>query len=201
MTFWWLSWCGLYDYGKYLGVRFNDEKYNLFVEFLSETSFIIPFKEIAFISEKPIQVHWKGDVLHNESGAAVLYKDEYGLWSLNGVTVTKEIVETPADKLDPKLILTEKNAEIRREIVRKIGIERICQKLETKTIDRKGDYELLKLPIPEMETSALYLKMKNPSIDAYHMEGVPPDIKTCQEAINWRAFGDVSIQWTPSQLT
>jgi hypothetical protein len=105
---------------------------------------------------------------------------------LNGVSVPKEIVITPSDKLDPSLILKEKNAEIRREIVRKIGVERVCEKLETKTIEKNNGYELLEIPIAGMETKAKYLKMKNPSIDTFHIEGVASDINSIREAIHFR---------------
>jgi len=192
MSLWWLNWCGYYDFAKYLGVKFDEEVFTLFMDFQKEIHFIIPYKKIVFISEKPIAIHWKDKLLHHEKGPAIEYKDGYVVWSLNGVRVTKELVKTPANKLDPKLLLKEKNAEIRREIVRKIGIERICQKLKTKTLDLlpeqifnglKTDYELLQLEIPEMNRPATYLKMLNPSIGTYHLEGVPPDIETCQQAI------------------
>jgi len=152
-------------------VEFDKDKYDLFVNFNSEVNFIIPYKGIAFISEKPIAIHWKNQRLHNEKGLAVEYSDGYGLYSLNGVRVPKEIVMTPAEQLDPTLILKEKNAEVRREIVRKIGVERVCQKLGAKVIDKEGDYELLNLDLGENRIRP-YLKMKNPSIGVYHIEGV-----------------------------
>jgi hypothetical protein len=139
------------------------------------------------VSEKPTRVDWKNGQLHNDNAAAIIYKDNYGLWALNGVRVTKEIVETKAEDLNPELILREKNAEVRRELVRKIGIGRICEKLQTKTISVLGEmYELIELQIPGMKTPARYLKMRNPSIDVVHLEGVPPDIDTCQEALDFR---------------
>ena len=115
---------------------------------------------------------------------ALKYSDGYGLWCLNGVRVSKEIVETSSEKLDPQLLLQEENAEIRREIVRKIGIERVCQKLNAKCIDKLGNYELLLLNLGDRDRP--YLKMINPSISCYHIEGIAPRIKTVKEALNWR---------------
>jgi len=126
-------------------------------------------------------------ILHCYNAPAIEFSGNWNIWCLNGVKVSKEIVETPAHKLDPELILNGKNVEVRREIVRKIGIEKICQKLQTKTIDTWGDYELLELPqLDDMRIKPIYLKMKNPSIGVYHMEGVPPNIKTCKQALAWR---------------
>jgi len=123
-------------------------------------------------------------ILHCETTPALI-SDWVDLYSLNGVFVTQEIVMTPAEKLDPKLVLTEKNAEIRREIVRKIGIERVCIKLGAETLDKKDDYELLNLNLGDGRKRP-YLKMKNPSIATYHLEGIPPEINTVEQALNWR---------------
>jgi hypothetical protein len=97
----------------------------------------------------------------------------------------KEYVETPWDKLDPKLIIKETNAEVRRELVRKIGIERVVEKLGAKVLDKKGDYELIMLDIGDNNLRP-YLKMKNPSIGVYHIEGVQPGCKTVDDALNFR---------------
>ena len=67
-----------------------------------------------------------------------------------------------------------------------------------KIIDTWLDYELLKLHIPNMVTTPIVLKMKNPSIGYYHIEGVPSYIKTVQEALTWRCNG---FTWNPKQLT
>ena len=126
--------------------------------------------------------------LHNDNGPAIAYSDGFSVWALNGVRVTKEIAETPAEKLNSKLILEEKNAEVRREIVRKIGIEKVCKDLNAKIIDRWEDYELLELDLQDGRKRP-YLKMKNPSIKTYHIEGIAPNIKTVQEALVWRNRG------------
>ena len=83
--------------------------------------------------------------------------------------------------------MKEKNAEVRREIVRKIGIERVCQKLNAKVLDKSlnGIYELLNLDLGDGR-SRPYLKMRNPSIKTYHLEGVPIEIDTVEKALNWR---------------
>ena len=144
-----------------------------------------PYENICFVSDRPEQIHRKGVQLHNDSGPAVLYRDGYALWCLNGVDVGESIVTTPADQLDANLILTTKNAEVRREIVRKIGIERVCNKLNAKVIDTQGDYSLLLLDLRDGRKRP-YLKMLNPSIGTYHIEGVPPECDTVEKAITWR---------------
>lgn len=146
---------------------------------------IYPFDDICLVSKKPIKIVRKDNQLHNDNGPSIEYCDGFCLYHLNGVKMDKEYVMTPWNKLDPKLILKEQNAEIRRELVRKIGIERIVDKLGAKTLDSKGDYELLQLNLGDKRKRP-YLKMKNPSIGVYHIEGVHPDCKTVDDAIKFR---------------
>lgn len=85
-------------------------------------------------------------------------------------------------ELDPKCILTERNAEVRREIVRRIGIDRVIQRLPAKWLDDWGNYRLLEIDINE-RFRPRYLKMLKPSIGVWHLEGVPSDIQTCREVL------------------
>ena len=138
-----------------------------------------------------------GYQLHCDGGPALVAttqeEGEKRVWEwyfLNGVRVPKEIATTPAEKLDPRLLLETDNAEVRREIVRKIGIERVCKALNAKVIDRKGDYELLLLDLRDGRKRP-YLKMRNPSLGVYHIEGVHPSCNTVVEALRWRNGSDL----------
>jgi len=161
------------------------------MELAEQVGWCIPFAATFLVSEKPTEIHLKDNGLHCESGPAMAYADGYAIWCLNGVRVSQEIVETPWDKLDARLVITEKNAEVRREIVRKVGIERICKELNARTVDKTSYYELLELDIGRGEPRRPYLKMLNPSIDIYHIEGVPPGTKTVEEALAWRCGGEL----------
>jgi hypothetical protein len=110
-------------------------------------------------------------------------------------------VMTPAEKLDINEIINEKNVEVRRELIRKIGIERYIQKSGAKVLDKLGDYELLSVRLSDEVPDARYLKMKNPSIGVWHVEGVEGN--TVQEAINFRARNliDQKEDWKPSILS
>lgn len=109
-------------------------------------------------------------------------------------------VMTPAEKIDPKEILKRENVDERRELIRKVGIERMLSVLKNKELDKKGDYCLLSVELSETIKDARYLKMKNPSIGIWHLEGVARECNTVQDALNWRA-GDIKTKWEPSTLT
>lgn len=155
----------------------------------SKMDVIYPFDDVCIVSMNPT-VHVNGDGrLHCENGPAIQYPQD-GYYFLHGVRVSKELVETPAELLDPTMILTEANAEVRREIVRKIGIERVCQKLGAETIATGKDYignncELIQLEV--QGDIQRYIKLINPSVAGiYHIEGVPNECNTIEEALDSR---------------
>lgn len=132
-----------------------------------------------------------GEQIHSEVGPAITWpgSDEQHFF-LNDVHVPKALVETPASQLDPRGIPREQNTGVRREIVRKIGIERICNELGAEVVDKQGDYELLLLDLADGRRRP-FLKMKNPSIGIYHIEGVAPECQTVAEALAWRNQSDL----------
>jgi len=131
-------------------------------------------------------------LLHNENGPAVYFdRLNTGVYYLNNVRLKKQIVITPADQLSPSLVTTTRNAEVRRELVRKIGLERILSELETETLDKNDKYELITLNLPfgnrrDGNRRRPYLKMLNPSTGTWHIEGVSPNVKTIKEALQYR---------------
>ncbi len=144
-----------------------------------------PFESAVLLCDRPLEVHLNEGRLHRDGGPAVVWRDGLHTWALNGVLVPQVVAETPGDCLDARLVPEEINAEVRREIVRKIGIERLCRDLGAQCLDRSGDYELLLVPLFYGWLTP-YLKMLNPSTGTYHLEGVPPECATVEEALAWR---------------
>ena len=126
---------------------------------------------------------------HCTSGPFCRWRDGSKLYSVNGVRVPAWLVETPAEALDPARFAGIENAEVRREFVRKVGIERICSKLGTEVLDRQGDYELHMVPLGGTTGEHPYLKMRNPSIDVWHMEAVAKGCRTVEQALRFRNGG------------
>lgn len=158
-----------------------DPKFEIYKE-TTKLELFYCFKDFCVVSQKPTEIHIKNGILNNENGPSIKYADNFEVYSLNGIRVPKEIVLTPWNELDANLILKEQNAEIRREIVRKIGIEKVCKDLKAKIIDKKYGYELLNLKLSKNDYRP-YLKMLNPSIGIYHIEGVPIKCKTVEDAL------------------
>ena len=193
------SWLGFYDYFyNELNLKSQTKKLNGLWLIAKNANWFLPHKNICWISERHDICKLKDGKIHSINSPAIHYLDGFEIYALNGVRLPKEIVMTPAEKIDPKIILTEKNAEIRRELVRKIGIERVIYKLGAKSLDKSGDgiYELLSINLGD-ERYRPYLKMRNPSIQTWHIEGVAPNIRTVEEALKWRNQSEEK----PIQLT
>ena len=112
----------------------------------------------------------------------------------------KWMVTERAEEMDAKNVIAVKNVEQRRELIRKIGAERFIQAAGAKVINKRGDYELLSVDLSDEKKDCRYLKMLNPSIGTWHVEGVANVCQTVEQAINWRA-GNMAEKWEPAILT
>lgn len=96
-------------------------------------------------------------------------------------------------------VLTEPNVEVRRELIRKIGIAQMLSVLKHSVLDTRGEYALLDVHLSDEIPHARFLKMLNPSVpNTWHVEGVAPECRSVVEAINWRAD---SQNWSPEIVT
>lgn len=140
---------------------------------------------------------------HCSDGPSHEWRDGWKLYHLNGIRVDEWHVMTPPEQLDPLEVLSEANVDIRRELIRRMGIELLLSNLPHRVLSKSGDYELLSVDFPGLLTDARYLKMLNPSIGVWHMEGVERTCNTVQDALNWRAQSIIktSEDWKPAQLT
>jgi hypothetical protein len=164
----------------------------------------IPCRGACILQDRHSELHRdERGRLHRDGGMAVRYPDGWGDYYLHGVRMSAADVETPAERMDPGAALQRPNVEQRRELVRKIGIERMLAVLPHEVLDTRGDYALLRVQLPGGRGGGgrgVYLKMLNPSIGVWHMEGVSNACRTVQHALNWRA-GNMDEDWTPDELT
>ena len=149
-------------------------------------SYWVTPNEIVYVCNP--KMSFKDRILHNETKEAILWENSEKYYFLNGVRVTEEIVITPAEKLNPELLIKETNAEVRKEIIRKVGMNRILQKLQAKLLDSWREYELYRIENIDIEPVHI-LKMKCPSKDLIYSLRVPPDIHKAYEARVWISNG------------
>ena len=182
-----------YSYINYLcdvlDCKIDNQHYSWYSD-LQNISLYYPLTHIAILSDFPEYIHMKDNRLHSDGTPAIKYKDGFSVWVLNGVRVTKEIAETPAEKLDPKLILNEQNVDVQREIIKKIGAEKVLKKLNAKCLDKWTDpktgkyYELQELKVNNLNRKYLYYE--HATLNGYYYAmPIPPE---CKKAIHARAW-------------
>lgn len=188
----WVAWV---RFMRYIGVQLDAE--TSILEDQVEFNLIYPLENFCVFSERFSAMHTKNNQLHKDGGPSVEYPDGTKCWSLNGVSVPQWLAETPWDKIDCNIFPTLQNAEVRREFIRKVGVERLCQKLGSEVIDKQGDYELHVIDLKGTTGRWPYLKMMNPSVGCWHMECVGKECKTVKEALVFRNESELE----PTQLT
>ncbi|MFA6636911.1 MAG: DUF6745 domain-containing protein [Candidatus Omnitrophota bacterium] len=176
----------LYDWYNDVFKLGYDEHMKVIMKLIENCYDWMVLKNACILIENPVRLKCNDESrLHSDGSMAIEFKDGFGLWRLNGVRVPEEIVMTPREQLPAKALLKEQNAEVRREIVQKLGIEKVCKDLNARCIDRWKNYELLLLSLGDRRKRP-YLKMINPSMGTYHIEGVEPSCKTVKSALAWR---------------
>ena len=129
---------------------------------------------------------------HNFDGPFCEWRDGSSLYSIHGVRIPMWIAETKREEFTKAMILEETNADNRRCIIQKIGIEKTIKLLGAEIIDSYeskagGLYELLAIDYDGRGEKRPYLKMINPSmIGVVHIEGCKPGTKTVKDALCYR---------------
>ncbi|MCA9108177.1 MAG: hypothetical protein KDA83_22420, partial [Planctomycetales bacterium] len=101
------------------------------------------------------------------------------------------------DKITSKQVLAEKNAELRRVMIERMGYLRFSQEVGAKTLDEDtdagGKRQLLRIEMADDEP-LVGLACRCPSTDRQYFLRVPPTIETCHQAAAWMAgFEDPTL--------
>jgi hypothetical protein len=181
----WAGWASFYDFMRNeLGIEYPPE-YDVFRQCIT-FGMVYPTPDCCYVCQPPTVLKKNANGLHCEDGPAVSYGGDNEIYALNGVVMDKKYVLTPAEKIEPLDVLKESNVEVRRELIRKVGLEVIFDRLPNKMLDKRDNYELYSVSLSTEVPDARYLKMVNPSIGCFHVEGVAPETNTVAEALNWR---------------
>jgi len=178
----WAAYTAWTDYFS-LVLKINIDR--TYLDLVQSCGVLYTFRKLVVMTERPELISISNNRLHNEREAALKYRSGWCLYALNGVVVPDWLVLTRSEEINPRDLLKLANAEQRREFVRKVGIDRICYSLKAKCLDNVGNYELLLLDLGDGRKRP-YLKMLNPSIGTWHVEGVPPGCDTVEKALNFR---------------
>ena len=116
-----------------------------------------------------------------------------------GVPVDQRIAFHP-EQIQASEILTERNAEVRRVMLERVGWERFINeakpKIRHQDSDPGGERNLLYFPVQNDE-NLVVLSVKCPSTGRNYFLRVPPDTQTCHQAAAWVAGFNDPDQYDP----
>ncbi len=120
-----------------------------------------------------------------------------------GIAVSHRMVFEP-HLLDPKEVLNERNAELRRVMIERIGYDRLLGATNAEEIDRDqdagGERRLLRIPI-DGDEPVVCVSVQCPSVGHRFFLRVPPGMRSCREAVAWTAGYDDPDQYRPAYET
>lgn len=129
--------------------------------------------------------------LHNDGGPSVTFLGKHD-YHWHNMRIPERMGSIKSTKWRSEWILDEENSEVRRVLLEQIGSERVLSELNFKKLDGWREYELFRLETTDEPIQLL--KMICPSTGSVYVEGVPPDIETCEQARNWQFGDDVQIE-------
>jgi len=158
-------------------------------QLLAECGWIFMFHNVCYVCSRPTKLSLDSEYrLHAEGEAAIAFADGYSLYFHHGVILPEKYGQIHPDLWQAQWLLEERNAELKRILIQKIGYDRICQQLQAVELDGWQEYTLLKIDNADVEPIYL-LKMTCPSRGHIHALRVPPDVRSAQEAIRWVNWG------------
>ena len=126
-----------------------------------------------------LHVNHNGD-LHNESGPAILWKDGSSEWSIGGHEVTEKIVMAP-ESITVSDIKGEDNAETRRIMISRFGLERYIGATGAKVLDKDEYFGFPRLLI-SLDDDSLWLWGTDSGTGRVYDMPVFDGATTCREA-------------------
>ena len=146
--------------------------------------------------------------ISNRQRAGVWQQGRDKHYFMMGVEVSKEVFYAGPDDLDPREILKTDNAQLRAALMKKIGPERLINKLPFTACDTDGDNQLLKADINQIlspdNESAIPVRvssrsdeqlaiavLKCPSTGQLYYLRVPPRLNRVEHARQWLCGIDI----------
>ena len=182
------DWAGYYDYGKYIGVEFDEQNLQDCFDILLNIPIVIFVGNILFVCEKP-KCLWENQTLHSEIKPAISWQDGTGIYFLKGVKLEKDLWENIVNKtISAKEAIQLTNQEHRTLALQYLGFEKLQKECNAKTISTDQYGEIIELNILDtLKRKFRYYKAIDPSKNEYVYLRTNPEVKTPKEAMT-RAY-------------
>jgi hypothetical protein len=191
-SIWWRAWPAWYKGGKILGVKFDEDKYQMLLRWTKCAPILFANGDFPIVFRWPEEIHWQGQLLHNESGPSVRFRSGYSLWTIDGIPVNKQIVMQPETQTIEQME-KEENQDVKAIRIDRFGWVRYIKESGAKCIDkRKNEVEGTKEALFHCKDDSTRLVVTCPTKRIFSL-GVPPEVKTCEQAQTWLAGEQLNI--------
>ena len=190
------AWLSFYAYYREVcGLHKETEPMEGLSALARSAGWCLPYSNVAFVSERHTTLRRdERSRLHAEDGPAVAYPDGWSIWAWHGVRVPQPVIEQP-DTLSVRDALQEKNVEVRRVMLTRIGAERLQAELSASVLDEDIDGQGMPRRLLRLGdiVDRRFVGYTCPSTGReYQAQPVPPEVRTCAEAVAWR-FGALDV--------
>ncbi len=185
----WNPYAAWYEGGKVLGVKYDEDKYELFQRVCKHTPVWLWSSRAVFILRRPKSMCWNNNrrsaELHNTTGPSVYFDDSLQLWHIDGIPVDEQIVMAPETQTIEQ-INSEDNNDRRAIRIERYGWDRYLHETNATLLDSRHN-EI------EGTQEALYATDGTNKLCASCPTGrfvalsVPSDVTTCEQAQEWLA--------------
>jgi len=202
------NWLSFFEFFHRIGLDQQTRKLAGLWQLARAAGWAIPHQRICWVAERPELLALEpmpargpfANRLHCEDGPAVRYPDGWPIYAWHGVRVPENIIIRPVSAITTSGVVAERNAEVARVLLERMGVERFASEADGgriihHDIDGQGNARrLVSIPMPNMpDREARVVVVECPSTHHQYVLGVPPRIATCQAAVAW-TFGVDAVE-------
>lgn len=138
--------------------------------------------------------------LHAPEGPSISWPDGTRAHHMHGMRFPRHVVEEPM-RITAAEIMEERNSEIRRVMLEKMGIGRFLNESNAHVLDQDTDgrgmpRRLLAQRLWGWAEISVYVEVTCPSTGHVYYLRVPPETRSCAQAVAW-TFGMDAAQYAP----
>ena len=184
------GWLSFYDYFRNAaGLTTQTDRLQGLSALAQSAGWAIPHQQVCWVSERHnILARDERGRLHSIAGPAVAYPDGWAIYAVHGVRVPEQVITAP-QTLTIKQIEYETNAEVRRVMVERFGMERFILESGAQLVHTDECGALYRKELSQDEPLvAVHVVNSTPEPDGSvkkYILRVPPTIQTAREAVAW----------------
>lgn len=205
------GWLSLYDFFQRIGVT-DLEVLEGLKKAAQHCGWWWAMDECAVVSALPVELHRDDQRrLHHESGMAIRFSDDWGLYHWHGVEVPKHVITDPT-LITISEIMEQSNQEVRRVMIVRMGQERFLEESQAELVHQDSFGKLWRIQVAEQDTwMGVEVINKTPEPDGSHKhyvlrvpiesdleDGKP--MTTAHQAVAW-TFGKTPETYQPDVET